>query len=30
MWEGLPRRQCVSQHVYWLMHRIREQAPSHI
>ena len=31
MWEGAcSRRQCVSQHVYWLIHRMREQAPSHI
>jgi len=31
MWErACSRMQCVSQHIHWLIHRIREQARSHI
>ncbi|CRM53109.1 hypothetical protein [Pseudomonas sp. 37 R 15] len=31
MWEGAcPRWQCVRHQMYWLTHRYRGQAPSHI
>ena len=31
MWErACSRMQCVSQQIHWLIHRIREQARSHI